>query len=54
MPLNSARKLRNDSIIHHRGKPVGTSAACDPNPVAANYTKCFVRGFVSSALVFLM
>jgi len=54
MSLNSAIKLLNDSIIHYRGEPVGTSAACDPNPVAANYTECFVRDFVPSALVFLM
>jgi hypothetical protein len=44
MSLPNAVKLLNDSIIHYRGEPVGTSAACDPNPVAANYT----------ALVFLM
>ncbi len=54
MPLNSALKLLHDSIIHYHGEPVGTSAACDPNPVAANYTECFVRDFVPSALVFLM
>jgi glycogen debranching enzyme len=54
MPLNNALMLLNDSIIHYRGEPVGTSAACDPNPVAANYTECFVRDFVPSALVFLM
>jgi glycogen debranching enzyme len=54
MPLNSALELLKDSIIHYRGEPVGTSAACDPNPVAANYTECFVRDFVPSALVFLM
>jgi glycogen debranching enzyme len=54
MPLNSALELLNDSIIHYQDKPVGTSAACDPNPVAANYTECFIRDFVPSALVFLM
>ena len=54
MPLNAALDLLNDSIIHFRGEPVGTAAACDPNPVAANYTECFVRDFVPSALVFLM
>ena len=54
MSLQGAHQLLNDSIIHYRGEPVGTSAACDPNPVAANYTECFVRDFVPSALVFLM
>jgi glycogen debranching enzyme len=54
MSLPNAVKLLNDSIIHYRGEPVGTSAACDPNPVAANYTECFVRDFVPSALVFLI
>ena len=54
MSLHSALELLNDSIIHYRGEPVGTSAACDPQPVAANYTECFVRDFVPSALVFLM
>ncbi|TNF99196.1 MAG: alkaline invertase [Gammaproteobacteria bacterium] len=54
MPLNSALDLLNDSIIHFHGEAVGTSAACDPNPVAANYTECFIRDFVPSALVFLM
>ncbi|MEN8166754.1 MAG: glycoside hydrolase 100 family protein [Pseudomonadota bacterium] len=54
MSLHSALGLLDDSIIHYRGEPVGTFAACDPNPVAANYTECFVRDFVPSALVFLM
>jgi len=54
MPMDNALNLLNDSVIHYRGEPVGTSAACDPNPVAANYTECFVRDFVPSALVFLM
>ena len=54
MSVPNALGLLNDSIIRYRGEPVGTSAACDPNPVAANYTDCFVRDFVPSALVFLM
>jgi glycogen debranching enzyme len=54
MPLDSALKLLNESVIHYRGAPVGTAAACDPDPVAANYTECFVRDFVPSAMVFLM
>lgn len=54
MPLSNAYELLERSIIHFRGEPVGTMAAADPNPVAANYEECFVRDFVPSALVFLM
>ncbi|MDX1696717.1 MAG: glycoside hydrolase 100 family protein [Thiohalobacterales bacterium] len=54
MSLDAALELLNESVIHFRGEPVGTAAACDPDPVAANYTECFVRDFVPSALVFLM
>lgn len=41
------------SIIYYRGMPVGTVAARDKNALALNYDQCFVRDFVSSALVFL-
>jgi len=54
MSLDAALDLLNESIIHFRGEPVGTAAACDPDPVAANYTECFIRDFVPSALAFLM
>lgn len=54
MPLKTAYQLLEDSIIYYQGRPVGTAAACDPSPVAANYHECFVRDFVPSALVFLM
>jgi glycogen debranching enzyme len=54
MSLAAALDLLNESVIRFRGEPVGTAAACDPDPVAANYTECFVRDFVPSALVFLM
>lgn len=54
MPIKAAYQLLEDSIIYFQGKPVGTSAACDPRPVAANYHECFIRDFVPSALVFLM
>jgi glycogen debranching enzyme len=54
MPVASAYKILEDSIIHYQGQPVGTAAAIDPNPVAANYHECFVRDFVSAALVFLL
>jgi len=54
MPLYSASELLEQSIIHYRGEPVGTAAACDPALSAPNYAECFVRDFVPSALVFLM
>ncbi len=41
-------------MIRYRGRPVGTKAATDPRFSGAfNYRECFVRDFVSSALVFL-
>lgn len=53
-PLESARSLLNAAIIEYRGEPIGTVAAMDPSGlVADNYQDCFVRDFVSSALVFL-
>ncbi|NJN56315.1 MAG: alkaline invertase [Leptolyngbyaceae cyanobacterium SL_5_9] len=42
------------SIIYYQGRPVGTIAACDPDISALNYDQCFIRDFVSSALVFLI
>lgn len=42
------------SIIYYQGRPVGTIAACDSGTAALNYDQCFVRDFVSSALLFLM
>ena len=42
------------SIIYYQGRPVGTVAACDFSTDALNYDQCFVRDFVSSALVFLI
>ncbi|MFV2057586.1 MAG: glycoside hydrolase 100 family protein, partial [Thiohalomonadales bacterium] len=52
--LDSANKLLDDSILNYRGEPVGTAAAVDESVEAENYTECFVRDFVPSALVFLM
>lgn len=54
MALTSAYELLEKSLIHYKGEPVGTAAACDNRVVAANYHECFVRDFVPSALVFLM
>jgi glycogen debranching enzyme len=43
-----------NSIIYYQGRPVGTVAACDFSADALNYDQCFIRDFVSSALVFLI
>ncbi len=42
------------SIIYYRGEPIGTIAALDPEIAALNYDQCFIRDFVSSALLFLI
>lgn len=42
------------SIIYYHGKAIGTIAALDPDISALNYDQCFIRDFVSSALVFLI
>jgi len=54
MSLEQAYEILERSIIRFNGEPIGTAAACDPAPVAANYEECFVRDFVSAALVFLL
>ncbi len=53
MPIEAAYDLLERSLIYHRGRPVGTAAACNDSVVAANYKECFVRDFVPSALAFL-
>ncbi|ARV59720.1 alkaline invertase [Nostocales cyanobacterium HT-58-2] len=42
------------SILYYKGRPLGTLAAYDATVEALNYDQCFVRDFVSSALIFLM
>jgi len=54
MPIEKAYDLLKQSIIYYHGEPIGTAAACDPDPVAVNYHECFIRDFVPSALAFLM
>src|SRR4028118_995890 len=49
-----AWKALDDSIIYYYGRPVGTVAARDPDVEALNYNQCFVRDFVSSALIYLI
>jgi len=43
-----------NSIIYYQGRPIGTIAACDPEIAAVNYDQCFIRDFISSALIFLI
>ncbi|MBD2021987.1 glycoside hydrolase 100 family protein [Leptolyngbya sp. FACHB-36] len=52
--VKEAWKLLEAAVVHYRGQPVGTVAACDPYAEALNYDQCFVRDFVSSALLFLI
>lgn len=49
-----AWKALEASVIYYNGRPVGTLAACDPTVEELNYDQCFVRDFVSSALIYLM
>lgn len=53
--LNAAYKVLERSIMKHNGSPIGTVAAIthDNTLAADNYSECFVRDFVPSALVFL-
>lgn len=52
--VKEACKALDNSIIYYQGRPVGTVAACDFSTDALNYDQCFIRDFVSSALVFLI
>jgi hypothetical protein len=49
-----AWKALEESVIYYYGRPVGTVAARDPDVEALNYNQCFVRDFVSSALIYIM
>ncbi|MGG6268430.1 glycoside hydrolase 100 family protein [Leptolyngbya sp. AN03gr2] len=49
-----AWKLLEKSIVYYQGREIGTIAACDTEVAALNYDQCFVRDFISSALLFLM
>ncbi|GAB1543322.1 glycoside hydrolase 100 family protein [Scytonema sp. NUACC21] len=49
-----AWKALEKSILYYQGRPVGTVAAYDASVEALNYDQCFVRDFVSSALLFLI
>ncbi len=54
MPFQSALELLEESILYYKGEPIGTRAACDPNPAGPNYDQCFVRDFAPAAIIFLM
>ena len=52
--IESAYEILERSILYWQGNPVGTLAACSSESEAENYSECFVRDFVPSALVFMM
>jgi hypothetical protein len=52
--VKEAWELLEDAIVHYRGRPVGTVAARDPYVESLNYDQCFVRDYVSAALLFLI
>ncbi|MBD1823136.1 glycoside hydrolase 100 family protein [Cyanobacteria bacterium FACHB-DQ100] len=49
-----AWELLEKSVLYYQGREIGTIAACDTDLIALNYDQCFVRDFISSALLFLM
>lgn len=49
-----AWELLEKSIVYYQNEPIGTVAACDPDIAALNYDQCFIRDFVSSAILFLI
>lgn len=51
---NEAWQALENSILYYKGRPIGTLAAYDPSVEALNYDQCFIRDFVSSALIFLI
>lgn len=54
LTLQAAYDILEQSIMYHNGNAIGTSAALQsPRLAAENYSECFVRDFVPSALVFL-
>jgi glycogen debranching enzyme len=52
--LKQGRELLDKSIVYYRKQAVGTVAARDVGADALNYDQCFIRDFISSALVFLI
>jgi len=54
LAINAAYDILEQSIMYHNGNAIGTCAALQsPRLAAENYSDCFVRDFVPSALVFL-
>ena len=52
--IAAAYELLNSAIVTYEGREVGTIASNDANAPADNYSECFVRDFVPSAIVFLL
>jgi hypothetical protein len=49
-----AWELLEQSIIYHKGHPVGTIAVCNQSQSVLNSDHCFIRDFIPSALLFLI
>ena len=49
-----AWRLFEETLVHHRGRPVGTVAARDGEAETVNYDQVFTRDFFVSALAFLL
>lgn len=52
--MAEAWHLLEKAIVHYQGRPVGTVAALDAGDVALNYDQIFTRGFLVSAVAFLL
>jgi glycogen debranching enzyme len=52
--LAAAWQLLEHAVVTHRGRPVGTVAAQDPETLALNYDQVFTRDFAVSAFAFLL
>ncbi|MBW4558500.1 MAG: glycoside hydrolase 100 family protein [Trichormus sp. ATA11-4-KO1] len=49
-----AWEILEKSIIYYQGRPVGTVSTCDDSQGNLHHDHCFIRDFVSSALLFLI
>lgn len=49
-----AWNLLEKSITYYQNRPIGTITVCDTSQAVLNFDHCFVRDFVSSALLFLI
>lgn len=52
--VQAAYQVLEASVVRYQGQAVGVIASNDPKAPAPNYTDCFVRDFVPTALVYLL